>query len=154
MEKARQNIISWDECFMQMADLIAQRSKDPSTQVGAVIVNQNNVVVGMGYNGWPRGIEADELPWEREGELDETKYAYVVHAEVNAIYNSNAQTKDCKIYVKLFPCNECAKAIIQNGITEVIYEDDKYHDLPAFRASRKLFEKADIKTRQFKTNKS
>ena len=153
MDKPRQNAISWDECFMKMASVIAERSKDPNTQVGAVIVNQKNVVVGMGYNGWPRGIEAEELPWEKEGEYDETKYAYVVHAEVNAIYNSNIKTQDCKIYVKLFPCNECAKAIIQNGIIEVIYEDDKYHDLPAFRASRKLFEKAGIKTRQFKLNK-
>lgn len=142
-------ILSWDETFMQMCDLIARRSKDPSTKCGAVIVDPKNVIVGLGYNGWPRGIEHDELPWDREGEYQDTKYAYVVHAEANAIYNANSSTKDCKIYVNLFPCNECAKNIIQNGIKEVIYKSDKYHDVPAFVASRNLFDKAGIKYRQY-----
>ena len=108
MIKPRNDFISWDECFMKIAFVIAERSKDPSTQAGAVIVNEKNVVVGMGYNGWPRGIESDELPWERDGSLEDTKYAYVCHAEENAIYNANNWTENCKIYCTLFPCNECA----------------------------------------------
>lgn len=142
--------ISWDECFMRMANLIALRSKDPSTQAGSVVVNYNNVVVGVGYNGFPRGIENDALPWDREGDYENTKYAYVCHAEENAIYNANNSTKGCKIYCNLFPCNECAKTIIQNGIKEVIYESDKYADTPIVRASKKLFKLAGVKTRQYK----
>lgn len=149
MLKGRENYISWDECFMRMVYLIAERSKDPSTQVGAVIVNENNIVVGMGYNGWPRGIETNDLPWEREGELENTKYAYICHAEENAIYNANNSTKDCKLYCTLFPCNECAKTIIQNGIKEIIYESDKYADTSAVRASKKMFELVGISCRQF-----
>ena len=132
-----------------MAELMAQRSKDPSTQAGAVIVNGQKVVVGLGYNGFPRGIEDEELPWEREGTFLETKYAYVVHAEENAVYNSNAQTKGCTIYTTLFPCNECAKTIIQNGITEVVYASDKYHDQDIWVASRKLFDRAGVVYRQY-----
>lgn len=142
--------ISWDECFMRMANLIALRSKDPSTQAGSVVVNYDNVVVGVGYNGFPRGIENDALPWDREGDYENTKYAYVCHAEENAIYNANNSTKGCKIYCNLFPCNECAKTIIQNGIKEVIYESDKYADTPIVKASKKLFKLAHVKTRQYK----
>lgn len=142
--------ISWDECFMRMAHVIAKRSKDPSTRLGAVVVNNDNVVVGMGYNGWPRGIEVDALPWDREGEVIDTKYPYVCHAEENAIYNSNASTKNCKIYCSLFPCNECAKTIIQNGIKEIVYEDDKYHDNPYYVASRKMLDLAGVKYRHYK----
>jgi dCMP deaminase len=147
--KPRENYISWDECFMRMAHLIAERSKDPSTQAGSVVVTENNVVVGMGYNGWPRGIEAEQLPWEREGDLEDTKYAYVCHAEENSIYNANNSTKGCRLYCTLFPCNECAKTIIQNGIKEVIYESDKYADTPSVRASKKMFNLAGVKTRQY-----
>jgi dCMP deaminase len=147
--KPRENYISWDECFMRMAHLIAERSKDPSTQAGSVVVTENNIVVGMGYNGWPRGIEAEQLPWEREGDLENTKYAYVCHAEENSIYNANNSTKGCKLYCTLFPCNECAKTIIQNGIKEVIYESDKYADTPSVRASKKMFNLASVKTRQY-----
>jgi len=147
----RLDAITWDECFMQMTYIIAKRSKDPSTQVGAVIVNEENVVVGLGYNGFPRNIENTDLPWEREGDWLNTKYPYVVHAEVNAISNANAKTKGCKIYVNLFPCNECAKMIIQNGITEVIYESDKYHDEPAFIASRRLLDASGVFHRQYKS---
>ncbi|MBI5037892.1 MAG: dCMP deaminase family protein [Candidatus Kerfeldbacteria bacterium] len=148
--KSRAQYISWDECFMRMAHVIAERSKDPSTQAGAVIANAQNVVVGLGYNGWPRGIEDDALPWERSGEnLPDTKYAYVVHAEENAVYNANANTEGGKIYTTLFPCNECAKTIIQTGIKEVIYESDKYHDEPVWVASRKLFDLAGVKCRQY-----
>ncbi len=149
MQKARDNHISWDECFMRIARVIADRSKDPSTQAGALVVDGNNVVVGLGYNGWPRGIEANDLPWEREGGFLETKYAYVCHAEENAIYNSNKSTHGCKIYCTLFPCNECAKTIIQNGVKEVIYENDKYHDEKECVASRRLFEAAGIPCRQY-----
>lgn len=145
----RSNYISWDECFVLMAELIAQRSKDPSTQAGAVIVDGQKVIVGLGYNGFPRGITDEDLPWEREGSFLETKYAYVVHAEENAIYNSNAQTKGCTIYTTLFPCNECAKTIIQNGIREVVYTSDKYHDEDIWAASRRLFDRAGVTYRQY-----
>ena len=152
MQKSRENYISWDECFMQMANVISQRSKDPSTQAGSVIVDQNNVVVGLGYNGFPRGINNNQLTWEREGNFLDTKYAYICHAEENAVYNANNSTKQCKVYTTLFPCNECAKTLIQNGITEVVYESDKYHDVDCFVASRKLFDAAGIKYRQYIPN--
>lgn len=145
----RENAISWDECFMRIARTIAERSKDPSTQAGATIVNQDNVVVGMGYNGFPRGLKSEDFPWDREGDFLNVKYTYVCHAEENAIFNSNNTTKDCKIYCTLFPCNECAKSIIQNGIKEVIFESDKYHNEPAFIASRRMFDAVGIKYRQY-----
>ena len=147
----RENYISWDECFMRMARTIAQRSKDPSTQAGAVITTQDNVVVGIGYNGFPRGVGNDDFPWEREGDFVDTKYAYICHAEENATYNANAQTKGCKVYATLFPCNECAKTVIQNGMTEVVYESDKYNDQPAFIAAKRMFDAAGVKYRQYKS---
>lgn len=134
---------------MRMARLIAQRSKDPSTQAGAVIVDENNVIYGLGYNGFPRGIDSESLPWDREGDFLNTKYAYVCHAEENAVYNANGPVKNCKIYCTLFPCNECAKTLIQNGVKEVIFESDKYHNVPAFEASRKLLDLAGVKYRQY-----
>jgi len=145
----RDNHISWDECFMRMARTIALRSKDPSTQAGAAICDASNVVVGLGYNGFPRGIDSTHLPWDKEGDFHETKYAYVCHAEENAVYNANTSTRGAKIYCTLFPCNECAKTIIQNGITEIIFESDKYHDMPAFQASRRLLDAAGVKYRQY-----
>jgi len=151
MSKKREDYISWDECFMRIAHVMADRSKDPSTQAGAVIANDDNVVVGLGYNGWPRGIKNDELPWAREGSFTETKYAYVCHAEENAVYNSNAKTQDCKIYCTLFPCNECTKTIIQNGIKEVIFASDKYHDTEICQASRKMLDLAGVKYRQYES---
>lgn len=147
----RKDTLSWDECFMRMAHTISQRSKDPSTQAGSVIASQDNVVIGLGYNGFPRGVDNDTFPWSREGELHETKYAYICHAEENAIYNANAPTKGAKIYATLFPCNECAKSIIQNGIIELIYESDKYHDLPIWIASRRMFDAAGVSYRQYKS---
>lgn len=141
-------VISWDEYFMSLAHLSAVRSKDPSTQVGAVIVDSNNKVVGLGYNGFPRGCDDKEFPWEREGEFLDTKYAYVVHAELNAILNANKLIDNCRLYVSLFPCNECSKAIIQSGIKEIIYESDKYKDLNQFKASKKMLEAAGVKLRQ------
>lgn len=146
------NRISWDECFVRMAHVIADRSQDPSTQAGAVVVSENNIVVGVGYNGWPRGIKSEDLPWDREGDFENTKYAYVCHAEENAVYNANNTTEGCKIYCTLFPCNECAKTLIQNGIKEVIYENDKYADTPAVRASKKMFKLAKVSMRQYISN--
>lgn len=141
--------ISWDECFMRMAHVIAERSKDPSTQAGAIVVDDKNVLVGAGYNGWPRGIKNTDLPWEREGGFENTKYAYVCHAEENAIYNANNSVKNCKLYCVLFPCNECAKTAIQTGIKEIIYESDKYTHTPVVKASKKMFKLAGIKIRQY-----
>ncbi|MFP4523408.1 MAG: deoxycytidylate deaminase [Candidatus Nanoarchaeia archaeon] len=147
--KKRTDYISWDEYFMGVAMLSAMRSKDPSTQVGACIVNPDKKIVGTGYNGWPIGIADEDLPWGREGSTLDTKYVYVVHAEQNAILNSTQQLKDCTIYVALFPCNECAKTIIQSGIKEVVYISDKYADLDIFKASKKMFAMAGVIIRQF-----
>ena len=138
-------VISWDEYFMGLAHLSAMRSKDPNTQVGACIVDEENKVVSIGYNGMPRGCKDDKMPWEREGGFLTTKYAYVVHAELNAILNSPRSVKNCTLYVSLFPCNECAKAIIQSGIKEVIYLSDKYADTAGTRASKRMFDAAGIK---------
>ncbi len=142
----RQNYLDWDETFMLMNDLIAHRSKDPSTQVGACIVDDNHVIVGLGYNGFPRGCHDDQLPWTRE---DGAKYPYIVHAEANAVMNANNSVAGCRIYVSLFPCNECAKIIIQSGITEVIYNSDKYAEQEIFKASRKLLTMAGVTLRQY-----
>lgn len=131
---------------MAVAFLTAMRSKDPSTQIGACIVNQDKRIVGVGYNGFPKGCSDDDLPWAREAEDPfDTKYPYVCHAEQNAILNKNsAEVKGCTIYTAMFPCNECTKMIIQTGIVEVIYCDDKYHDTMAFRASRRMLEMAGV----------
>lgn len=143
----RQGYISWDEYFMGVAILASQRSKDPSTQVGACIVNDDNKIMSVGYNGFPRGCSDDEFPWERQGDKESsTKYPYVCHAELNAILNAGGNSlKDCRIYVALFPCNECAKAIIQSGIKEVIYLSDKYADTPLVKASKRMFTCAGVK---------
>lgn len=132
-----------------MAELIAQRSKDPNTQAGSVIVDQNNIIIGLGYNGFPRSVKDEDLPWERQGSFLETKYAYVVHAEENAIYNANKSTRGCKIYSTLFPCNECVKTIIQSGITEIIFASDKYHDQDIWVAARKILDLAGVSYRQY-----
>lgn len=148
--KPRTSAISWDECFMKIAAVIAQRSKDPSTQAGAVICDPEHVVLGLGYNGWPRGIDQDRFPWERDGDYLDTKYPYVCHAELNAVLNSNASLKGATLYCTLFPCNECAKVIIQKGITEVVYDSDKHNQVPAFQAGRRLLEAAQVKMREYK----
>lgn len=151
----RLDYISWDEFFMGVAELSAKRSKDPSTQVGACIVDKENKIVGVGYNGFPRlaeGNNADELlPWAKTGSsVLETKYIYVCHAELNAICNKNtASINGCKMFVTLFPCNECTKLMIQSGIKEVIYKDDKYHDSEETIASRKMLDLANIKYIQY-----
>ena len=150
--KKRQNYISWDEYFMGVALLSAMRSKDPGTQVGACIVNSQNKIVGAGYNGFPMGCDDDEFPWSKQGGFLETKYAYVCHAELNAILNNiGMDLKGCKIYTALFPCNECTKAIIQSGIAEVVYLSDKYEGTDSAKASRMMLEKAGVVCRKVKT---
>lgn len=142
------NILSWDEYFMSLAHLSGMRSKDPNTKVGACIVNNNNRIVGIGYNGMPYGCSDKDYPWSREGVFTETKYAYVVHAELNAILNSTSSLENCSIYVSLFPCNECAKAIIQSGIKEVVYENDKYAKSDSVKVSRKMLKSAGVNVRK------
>lgn len=147
----RKNYLNWDEYFMGIAKLTAGRSKDPSTQVGACIVSSNNRVLSAGYNGAPNGFDDDDFPWGRDGNPLETKYLYVCHAEANAIDNFRGYKKDfegARIYVDLFPCNECAKRIIQSGIKEVIYLSDKYADKDAFKASKLLFDSCGVKYRK------
>lgn len=145
----RQDYISWDEYFMGVALLSAKRSKDPSTQVGACIVNDKNKIVGAGYNGLPIGCDDDEFPWEKYGDFLNTKYPFVCHAELNAILNNiGMDLKGCKIYTALFPCNECSKAIIQSGIIEVIYLSDKYSGTDASKASKLMLDKAGVKFRK------
>ena len=134
----RKNVLDWDSYFMALAHLSAERSKDPNTNVGAVIVDEMHRIVSIGYNGMPRNCNDDEFPWEREGGFLTTKYAYVVHAELNAILNSPRPVNGCTIYVSLFPCNECAKAIIQSGIKKIVYESDKYAETDGVKASKKM----------------
>lgn len=151
----RKDYISWDEYFMGIAVLSSMRSKDPNTQVGACIVSPEKKIIGVGYNGFPIGCSDDELPWAREGEWIETKYPYVCHAELNAILNSPVSSlKGATLYVALFPCNECAKAIIQTGIRKVVYLSDKYKDTDATKASRKMMESAGIELEQLVPQKS
>ena len=148
MISKREYYISWDEYFMGVALISAKRSKDPNTQVGACIVDNDNKIVGIGYNGFPKGCSDDDLPWGNKGDFLETKYPYACHAELNAILNSTGKNvKNCRVYATLFPCNECAKAIIQAGITEVIYLSDKYKDTDIVKASKFMFDKANVKYR-------
>lgn len=148
--KKRLNYLGWDETFMLLSNLMAMRSKDPNSQIGACIVNKNNVIVGVGYNGFPRGCSDDVFPWDRESKnVLKSKYTYVVHAEANAILNANKSVKNCKLYVNLFPCNECAKMIIQSGIKQVIYSNNKYKDLPVFKASKKMLKHAGVKVTKY-----
>ena len=146
MVSKRQDYISWDEYFMGIAKLAALRSKDPGTQVGACIVGEDNKILSIGYNGFPRGCSDDEFPWAREAERElDTKYMYVTHAELNAILNfSGGSLQGAKLYVTLFPCNECAKAIVQSGIRTLIYESDKYDHTDKFIASRMILNAAGV----------
>ena len=146
----RKDYISWDEYFMGVAMLAARRSKDPNTQVGACIVSPDNIIISTGYNGMPKGCSDDEFPWERTGE--QTKYPYVVHAELNAILNASGRDlRNSRIYVALFPCNECAKAIIQSGVKEVLYLSDKYADTMLTMASKRMLSAAGVKFTQLDT---
>lgn len=145
----RTNYISWDEYFMGVALLSAKRSKDPATQVGACIVNNKNKIVGAGYNGLPAGCDDNDFPWNKQGDFLQTKYPYVCHAELNAILNNiGMDLHGCRIYTALFPCNECAKAIIQSGITEVIYLSDKYDGSDTSVASKRMLDTAGISYRK------
>ena len=148
----RTDYISWDEYFMGVAMLAARRSKDPNTQVGACIVSPDNIIISTGYNGMPKGCSDDIFPWDRNGEQDQTKYPYVVHAELNAILNANGRDlRDSRIYVALFPCNECAKAIIQSGVKEVLYLSDKYADTMLNLASKRMLDAAGVKYTRLRT---
>lgn len=152
----RLDYLTWDEYFMNIAKLSAMRSKDPNTQVGACIVDNTNHILSVGYNGTPNGFDDDDFPWSREGHPLETKYLYVCHAELNAILNyagEKSTLKGAKIYVSLFPCNECAKAIIQSGIKEIVYESDKYANTDGTIASKKMFDKCGVTYRQIETTK-
>lgn len=140
--------ITWDQYFMGVAKLSALRSKDPNTKVGACIVNEKKRIVGIGYNGLPYGCSDDEFPWERVGDFLETKYPYVVHAEPNAILNSTNKLDNATLYVTLFPCNECAKLIIQSGIKEIVYVSDKYNGSNDNVASKRMLAAAGVKCRQ------
>ena len=149
--KKRNNYLTWDEYFMSIAKLSSMRSKDPNTQVRACIVASDNRILSIGYNGAPNGYSDDNFPWDREGTPLETKYLFVCHAEMNAILNYRGSRKDlegAKIYVDLFPCNECAKLIIQSGIKEVLYICDKYADTDGVKASKNLFDTCSVKYRK------
>ena len=146
----RSDYLSWDEYFMGLSLLSAMRSKDPNTQVGACIVSEDNKILSVGYNGMPTGCDDDSMPWEREGAFLETKYPFVAHAELNAILNRpTVSLKNARIYVSLFPCNECAKAIIQSGIKEVVYWHNKYKDTDGVKASEMMFRMAGVTLRQY-----
>ncbi len=147
----RQDYLSWDEYFMGISILSAKRSKDPSTQVGACIVNGDKRILSMGYNGMPRCCSDDEFPWDKNNNPLDSKYLYVCHAELNAILNCHSgNVCGCTCYTTLFPCNECAKAIIQSGISEVVYMEDKYSDSDSVIASKKMFDTAGVKYRLYK----
>ena len=153
MSDKRTNYITWDEYFMSVAKLAAMRSKDPSTQVGACIVSQDNKILSMGYNGFPKGCSDDTFPWGK-GDPDpyNEKYLYVTHSELNAILNyRGGSLEGSKLYVTLFPCNECAKAIIQAGIKTLVYECDKYADTPSTKASKRMLDAAGVVYRQYES---
>lgn len=153
MSAKRSDYISWDEYFMGVAHLSGMRSKDPNTQVGACIVSPDNKILSMGYNGFPKGCSDDEFPWERENYNDRnlTKYPFVTHSELNAILNyRGGSLEGTKLYVSLFPCNECAKAIIQAGIRTVVYDSDKYEGTPPNRAAKRMFDAAGVNYVQYR----
>ncbi|MBD5105340.1 MAG: dCMP deaminase family protein [Ruminococcaceae bacterium] len=146
----RSDYISWEEYFMGIAILSAERSKDNSTQVGACIVSRDRKILSVGYNGMPIGCSDDEMPWGREGGILESKYAFVCHAELNAILNHDGGSlKGTTVYTTLFPCNECTKAIIQSGIREVVYLDDKYSGTESTIAAKKMMDMAGVAYRQY-----
>ncbi|MBO5998918.1 MAG: dCMP deaminase family protein [Lachnospiraceae bacterium] len=150
MSGKRTDYISWDEYFMGVAMLAGMRSKDPNTQVGCCIVSRQNKILSIGYNGFPMGVSDDVFPWSRDGEPLMTKYPYVTHSELNAILNYRGGSLEGAIlYVSLFPCNECAKAIIQSGIKTVVYDSDKYAGTDSMVASRRMFEAAGVECRQY-----
>ena len=145
----RLDYISWDEYFMAIAKLSSYRSKDPSTRVGACIVDSKNRILSIGYNGAPNGFCDDYFPWERNGDMLNTKYAFVCHGEMNAILNYHGNVEGCTLYVTLFPCNECAKAVIQAGIKNIVYLEDKYEGTPSNVVAKKLLDSAGIKYKKY-----
>lgn len=149
MTEKRKDYISWDEYFMGVAYLASERSKDPNSQVGCCIVSQDNKILSMGYNGFPMGCSDDEFPWDRENAAEDpynAKYMYVTHSEMNAILNfRGGSLEGSKLYVTLFPCNECTKAIIQSGIRTIIYDSDKYADTPSTKASKRMLDAAGVR---------
>ena len=150
MSGKREDYISWDEYFMGVATLSGMRSKDPNTQVGACIVSSNHKILSMGYNGFPMGCSDDEFPWAREGEPLENKYFYTTHSELNAILNyRGGSLEGATMYVTLFPCNECAKAIIQSGIKRIVYDSDKFHGTPAVIASKRMLKAAGVALQRY-----
>lgn len=149
MGDKRTDYISWDEYFMAVAKLAGMRSKDPNTQVGACIVSKEHKILSMGYNGFPTGCSDDEFPWARVGETVDTKYAYVCHAELNAILNYRGNLEGATLYVSMFPCNECAKAIIQSGIRKVVYGNNKYDGTPSVIASKRMFHAAGVNCQSY-----
>ena len=156
INKQRKDYLNWDEYFMAIAKLSSMRSKDPNTQVGSCIVGRDNRILSIGYNGAPNGFDDKEFPWDREGSMVDTKYAYVCHSEMNAILNYRGSRKDlenARIYVDLFPCNECAKLIIQSGIKEVIYLSDKYKNTDSTKISKSMFDKCNVSYRPLEINK-
>lgn len=150
-EKKRENYLEWSDYFMAMAFLASKRSKDPSTQVGACIVNEDKKIVGVGYNGFPIGVDDNEFPWGKTSKNPiESKYMYVCHAEVNAVLNKlSADLKNCTLYVALFPCNECAKVIIQSRIKEIVYMSDKHAHKPEVIASKRMLDAAGVTYKQY-----
>ena len=155
MSNKRNDYISWDEYFMGVSLLAAERSKDPSTQVGACIVSDDNRILSTGYNGFPQGCSDDDFPWNRDAALGETKYNFVVHAELNAILNAGGKSLvGSRIFVSLFPCHECAKAIIQSGVKEVVYLSDKYNGTVSDNASKRMLNSAGIKLTKIKPTKA
>ncbi len=151
MSEKRTDYLSWDQYFMGIALLSAERSKDPNTQVGACIVGENNKILSVGYNGMPSGCDDDVMPWGKIGGALENKYFFVCHAELNAILNyGGGSLKGARCYSTLFPCNECAKAIIQSGIKEIVYLSDKYADTESTIASKKMFDMAGVSYRPYK----
>ncbi len=150
----RQDYITWDEYFMGVAYLAAQRSKDPNTQVGACIVSEENKILSIGYNGFPNGCSDDEFPWERDADSNDpyhSKYFYSTHGELNAILNyRGGSLEGAKLYVTLFPCNECTKAIIQSGIRKLIYASDKYEKTPAVTAAKRMLKAAGVEFEPYK----
>ena len=150
----RKDYLNWDEYFMGIALLSSQRSKDPNTQVGSCIVNNENRIMSVGYNGMPCGCSDNDFSWSRDAEGLDSKYLYVCHAELNAILNfQGGNLVGCRVYTTLFPCNECTKAIIQKGIKEVIYLSDKHADTFATMAAKKMMDAAGVTYRQYEQTK-
>ncbi len=153
--QAKSNL-NWDEYFMLQAMIASFRSKDPSTKVGCVFVDQKNHQLSMGYNGFVAGFDESKLPWgkDKSTDLEHQKYGYVVHSEANAILHAKTDLKDSRVYVTLFPCHECAKMLATVGVNEVIYLSNKYEGTPENNISKKIFDMGNISYRKFNINES